>query len=587
MARHRGCRLVDLGYVEISAGACDGRVGIAWKAVPDRPSADAPPMERGVTSSGVSEWMSAEEAADRLGVKPATLYAYVSRGTLTRRKHEGRSVFNRAEIEELARRGRPRRQAGATELVIESAITMLGEDRHYYRGREAIALAATWRLEETALWLWTGAEPEAAADRDPAAQQAPGRRAEPGAVVAAGEAPARRAAPGVLAAAGEAPDWRAAPGVLAAAGEAPGRRAAPGALVAAGEAPGRRAAPGVLAAAGEAPARRAAPGGLAAAGEAPGRRAAPGGLAAAQEVPDWQAAPDALAAAREAQRGLSGDVLPLERLQVIVAALAAADPVRHNLDPAAVVQTGKGLMAGMVDALPGTDSGPTSRQPSRPNARQAQRKGRDAGLHTRLWRKLGAARAEEGLADVLRFALVLLADHELAASTLAARVAASVRADPYAVVTTGLGTVSGALHGGASLGVESLLAEIAEPERAAQAMGERLRRGERVAGFGHAVYRAGDARGDALMDRIRAAVPGYPRLAVAEAVLEEARRRALPAMNVDFPLGVLTHLAGMPRGAGEAIFGVARTAGWLAHAMEEYANPTRLRLRAAYTGPLV
>ncbi|WP_433609777.1 citrate synthase [Dactylosporangium sp. CA-139114] len=462
----------------------------------------------------MSEWMSAEEAAERLGVKPATLYAYVSRGTLTRRKHEGRSVFNRTEIEELARRGRPRRQAGATELVIESAITMLGEDRHYYRGREAIALAATWRLEETALWLWTGAEPGAAA----------GREAGRGASRGASRDADRDAAP--------------------------------------------------------------------------------------QEGHDWEAAPDALAAAQEAQRGLSGDVLPLERLQVIVTALAAADPVRHNLDPAAVAQTGKGLMAGMVDALPGTDSSPTSsqiaspasRQQSRPNSRQharqdsrqdfrqdsrqAQYKGRDRGLHTRLWRKLGAARAEEGLADVLRFALVLLADHELAASTLAARVAASVRADPYAVVTTGLGTVSGALHGGASLGVESLLAEIAEPERAAQAMGERLRRGERVAGFGHAVYRAGDARGDALMDRIRAAVPGYPRLAVAEAVLEEARRRALPAMNVDFPLGVLTHLAGMPRGAGEAIFGLARTAGWLAHAMEEYANPTRLRLRAAYTGPL-
>nr|BFE65784.1 citrate synthase [Dactylosporangium thailandense] len=453
----------------------------------------------------MSEWMSAEEAADRLGVKPATLYAYVSRGTLTRRKHEGRSVFNRAEIEELARRGRPRRQAGATELVIESAITMLGEDRHYYRGREAIALAATWRLEETALWLWTGAEPAAAGSWD--------------------------AAPGALAAAAVG-SWDAAPGALAMA-----------------------------------------------------QQAGPGALAAAREVRrglsgDWEAAPGALAAAQEAQRGLSGDVLPLERLQVIVTALAAADPVRHNLDPAAVAQTGKGLMAGMVDALPGP--GPSSRQTSRPNSR----KGRDRGLHTRLWHKLGAARAEEGLADVLRFALVLLADHELAASTLAARVAASVRADPYAVVTTGLGTVSGALHGGASLGVESLLAEITEPERAAQAMGERLRRGERVAGFGHAVYRAGDARGDALMDRIRAAVPGYPRLAVAEAVLEEARRRALPAMNIDFPLGVLTHLAGMPRGAGEAIFGVARTAGWLAHAMEEYANPTRLRLRAAYTGPL-
>jgi citrate synthase len=79
-------------------------------------------------------------------------------------------------------------------------------------------------------------------------------------------------------------------------------------------------------------------------------------------------------------------------------------------------------------------------------------------------------------------------------------------------------------------------------------------------------------------------VPGHPRLVAAEAGLAEAARRGLPAMNVDFPLALLTHLAGMPRGAGEAIFGIARTAGWLAHAMEEYANPTKVRLRAAYTG---
>src|SRR3954462_3734053 len=106
----------------------------------------------------MSEWISAEQAALRLGVKAATLYAYVSRGTLTRRNADGRSVFNRAEIEELARRGRPRRQAGTTELVIESAVTRLGEDRHYYRRRDAVGLASTWRLEETAIWLWPGAE---------------------------------------------------------------------------------------------------------------------------------------------------------------------------------------------------------------------------------------------------------------------------------------------------------------------------------------------------------------------------------------------------------------------------------------------
>ncbi|GAA4250704.1 citrate/2-methylcitrate synthase [Dactylosporangium darangshiense] len=398
----------------------------------------------------MAAWIGADEAARRLGVKPATLYSYVSRGVLTRRKaDDGRSVFDPREIDRMVRRGRPRRSPGSTELVIESAVTMLGDDRHYYRGRDAITLADAWRFERVAAFLWTGAEAET----------------EP-----------------------------------------------------------------------------------------------------------WVAADDAVSAAREAQRGLASAVSLLERLQVIVTALAVADPVRFNLDPAAVALVGQGLVAGMVDALP----------PGRAGVGAAG----GPAVHERLWVKLAADEADERLADVLRFAMVLLADHELAASTLAARVAASVRADPYAVVTAGLGVTAGALHGGASLGVEGMFAEIDEASRASFAMGERLRRGERVPGFGHAVYRSGDARGEALLERVRRAVPGHPRLAVAEAMLEEARRRRLPAVNVDFALGLLTHLAGMPRGAGEAIFGLARTAGWLAHAMEEYARPTRLRLRAAYTGPL-
>ncbi|MFI5911445.1 citrate synthase [Dactylosporangium sp. NPDC051541] len=411
----------------------------------------------------MNDWMSADEAARRLGVKSTSLYSYVSRGTLTRRKSpDGRSTFNRAEIEELARRGRPRRQAGSTELVIESAITLLGEDRHSYRGRDAVGLAEDWTLEETAVWLWTGLRFDSIES-----------------------------------------------------------------------------------------------------------------LITINRLGSWDADPAALAAAEQAQQGLPAAVLPLERLQLIVTALAAVNPVRLNLETEAVIATGTALMAGMVDALPS----------------RRQRRGGDPGLqqseslHARLWRKLAGSKADERLADALRFAMVLLADHELAASTLAARVAASVRADPYAVVTAGLGVTSGALHGGASLGVESMLAEITEPDRAAHVIGERLRRGERISGFGHAVYHDGDGRADALLAKVRRAVRGHPRLAVADAVLEEAATHRLPAINVDFPLGLLTHLAGMPRGAGEAIFGIARTAGWLAHAMEEYQKPTRLRLRAAYTGP--
>jgi citrate synthase len=179
---------------------------------------------------------------------------------------------------------------------------------------------------------------------------------------------------------------------------------------------------------------------------------------------------------------------------------------------------------------------------------------------------------------------VVLADHELAASTLAARVAASVRADPYAVVSAGLGVLSGPLHGGASFGAERMLAEVRDPGQASRVIGERLRRGERVPGIGHTVYKAGDRRGTFVFDLIKAAAPGHERLAAAEAILGESRRRRLPEPNIDFALATLAVVSGMISGAGEAIFAVARTAGWLAHALEEYQRGTPLRPRAVYTG---
>jgi citrate synthase len=208
-----------------------------------------------------------------------------------------------------------------------------------------------------------------------------------------------------------------------------------------------------------------------------------------------------------------------------------------------------------------------------------------------LWGKLSAAAPEPSLVGALEAALVLVADHELAASTVAARAAASVRADPYAVVSAGLAVASGTLHAGASLDIEALLAEAKRPERAARAVGDRLRRGERIRGFGHFVYQTGDPRATYLLERLREAAAAAERpavaqrLAVAEAVLEAARRRRLPAPNVDFALATLASMAGMIAGAGEAVFVIARAAGWLAHALEEYERGAPIRPRAIYIGP--
>src|SRR5499427_3912103 len=284
----------------------------------------------------------------------------------------------------------------------------------------------------------------------------------------------------------------------------------------------------------------------------------------------WRASQAALRAGRAAQAALPLGTLPLERFGVIVPALAATDPLRLQLDPPAVIAAGQAIMAGLVDCLPAPDGG----------------SGADGGSLTgRLWGKLCPGPPDDGLTGALRAALVLLADHELAASTFAARVAASVRADPYAVVATGLGAVGGALHGGASLGVEAMLAAAAGPQDVARVVGSLLRRGERIPGFGHFVYRAGDPRAAFLLGEIRARAPGSPRLAVADALVREVVGRGLPTPNIDFALAVLASVAGMVPGAAEAMFAVARTAGWIGHALEEYARHTPLRPRARYTGP--
>jgi len=326
-----------------------------------------------------------------------------------------------------------------------------------------------------------------------------------------------------------------------------------------------------------------------------------------------------------------------------VPALAATDPLRLHLDAPAVIAAARAMIAGMVACLPQASlasppaasslslaslRSPSSLTSPSPGARPgvaggfpptggrksandhegcrdapagAQREAVDSaaaaagspvaaetpseGIAARLWRRICPYPATEGLLAALQAALVLLADHELAASTLAARVAASVRADPYAVVATGLGALGGPLHGGASLGAEGMLAAAATPADAPRVVGELLRRTGRVPGFGHFVYRAGDPRAVCLLGLVARAAPGSPRVAVADAILAEMRGRALPEPNIDFALAVLADVAGMISGAGEAVFAVSRTAGWMAHALEEYARDVPLRPRAVYTGP--
>jgi citrate synthase len=177
--------------------------------------------------------------------------------------------------------------------------------------------------------------------------------------------------------------------------------------------------------------------------------------------------------------------------------------------------------------------------------------------------------------------LVLLADHELATSTFAVRVAASTRADLYDAVLAGLGTLGGPLHGGASqLAVGLVLdAERLGPERA---LDNALRWQGLLPGFGHSVYVGTDPRVAVLLEHIEV-LASPEQWALLAAMTQLAAARDLPPPNVDLALAALTWVTGMPADAGRTLFTVARVAGWTAHYLEELTErPLRFRTRAVY-----
>jgi citrate synthase len=187
---------------------------------------------------------------------------------------------------------------------------------------------------------------------------------------------------------------------------------------------------------------------------------------------------------------------------------------------------------------------------------------------SRLWQRWSPLPPTGERIAALNTALVLLAEHELALSTLSVRVAASARATPGACILAGLGTMSGALHGGAARALHEALAS--------RAAGRAEDMSPLTIGFGHPVHRHGDPRTAPLLGAVNAIATPADR-----ALIEDACQAVPAAPSVDFALGALSYVARMPSEAATAIFAIARTAGWIAHAAEEYAEPgLRFRGRA-------
>lgn len=197
----------------------------------------------------------------------------------------------------------------------------------------------------------------------------------------------------------------------------------------------------------------------------------------------------------------------------------------------------------------------------------------DEPLHMRLarsWNRPGAA-------DAIRRALVLLADHELNASTFAARVTVSTGASLWAGTLAGLAALSGPRHGQASRGIGALVEDIRYAAAAEEGLRDWLGEGREVPGMGHPLYPYGDPRCAALLDSFE---PPPAFLIYREAA--ESITGDLP--NIDFALAALAARFELPDDAGFTLFALARAVGWLAHMMEQIGSGEAIRPRARYVG---
>jgi citrate synthase len=255
----------------------------------------------------------------------------------------------------------------------------------------------------------------------------------------------------------------------------------------------------------------------------------------------------------------------LERMRWALVLCGATDPLRSDLRPAAVARAARRATAALTGVV---GPAPAGEDPAAPIA-------------ARLTARLDPSTAAVPTAAV-NAALVLMADHELATSTMAVRVAASVRSDPYDALLAGLATLAGPLHGGASQQAYELLV-VAERDSVPRALNDVLGERGRLPGFGHAVYKNGDARFDALLT-LTEPLLSKERRAILHEVIALAAAHDVPLANCDLALAALTWGTGMPPDTGRTLFAVARLAGWAAHYMEELTErPLRFRARAVYS----
>lgn len=257
------------------------------------------------------------------------------------------------------------------------------------------------------------------------------------------------------------------------------------------------------------------------------------------------------------------DLSPLERCQILLPLLAKSDPAAYDLRPRAVRRAGARILTAMVRSVAG-DS-----------------------LEDRIARTLANCWAPgvDSAEQLIDAALIISADHELNPSSFTVRCVASAGAPLYDAIMAGICAIRGVRHGAASHRIEALLAEVGDSSRASTVLEDRLRRGERIPGFGHNLYPDGDPRGKLLIDLCHELIPNDSAMELTQAVVDAAEKLIQERPNLDYGLVAVSRALRLEAGSAMTLMTLGRVAGWVAHALEQYPLERMIRPRARYVGP--
>lgn len=282
----------------------------------------------------------------------------------------------------------------------------------------------------------------------------------------------------------------------------------------------------------------------------------------------------------KAMRTFPKEAQPMEVLRSAVSMLAMYDPDDKGEDREANIRKATRLTAQVPTVVAYWDNIRKGKECLAPRE--------DLSIAANFLYMLNGKEPDELATKSIDIALILHADHELNASTFAARVAASTLSDFHSAITAAIGTLKGKLHGGANQEVMEMLLKIKDPDQTLPYVKKMIEEHKKISGFGHRVYKTEDPRATHLrkmseeLGKVKNELKWFQMSReIEQYVLQEKKLYA----NVDFYSASVYYMLGIPTDLFTPVFAISRMSGWSAHVLEQYSDNRLIRPRAEYVGP--